>query len=99
MDEKKVPAASDLEKHGGPGYAVPEGRRGSVGRGIRGSLSVQQIQSDAIEGQVFSMNDVDPALDAKMRLVNQVDHPRSSQEAPELILCRRLMTLAGPTSS
>lgn len=26
----------------------------------------------AIEGQLFSMNDIDPALDRKMRLVNQV---------------------------
>lgn len=26
----------------------------------------------AIEGQLYSMNDIDPALDAKMRLVNDV---------------------------
>lgn len=28
--------------------------------------------TNAIEGQLFSMNDLDPALDAKMRLVNNV---------------------------
>ena len=27
---------------------------------------------NAIEGQLFSMNDIDPALDKKMRLVNNV---------------------------
>lgn len=50
-----------------------EGRRGStLGEKVRGSISVQHAQEGAVEGQIFSMNDVDPALDAKMRLVNQV---------------------------
>lgn len=38
---------------------------------IRQSVSGQDVD-DIQEGQVFSMSDIDPALDAKMRLVNQV---------------------------
>ena len=34
---------------------------------------MQHIPEDAIEGQIFSMNDCDPVLDKKMRLVNEVD--------------------------
>jgi hypothetical protein len=49
-----------------------QGRSGSVSGKIRSSISVQHDLGDAVEGQVFSMNDVDPALDKKMRLVNQV---------------------------
>lgn len=50
-----------------------DARRGSVGGKLRGSISVQHVsEMDVKEGQVYSMNDVDPALDAKMRLVNQV---------------------------
>ncbi|KAJ9634244.1 uncharacterized protein PV06_00418 [Exophiala oligosperma] len=37
---------------------------------VRNSMSVQTLDNDTKEGQIFSMNDVDPALDAKMRLVN-----------------------------
>jgi hypothetical protein len=69
-DDKKPTATEDVEKHG---YDTHEVRRGSVTSKVRGSLSVQHIPEDAIEGQVFSMNDVDPVLDAKMRIVNQVD--------------------------
>lgn len=69
-DDKMPRATQDIEKDG---YNTHEPRRGSVGKGLRGSLSVQHIPDDAIEGQIFSMNDVDPVLDAKTRLVNQVD--------------------------
>lgn len=72
-DEKKPTAATDIEKHGEFNGAGHERRRSSVTNQFRGSLSVQHAPEDAIEGQIFSMNDVDPVLDAKMRLVNQVN--------------------------
>lgn len=73
-DIKDVSGSPDIEKHGydGVSNSVPEVRRGSVTGKFRQSLSVQHVQEDSIEGQVFSMNDVDPALDAKMRIVNDV---------------------------
>ena len=66
--EKKV----DVENHGvSTGYN--DGRRGStMAEKVRHSISIGNEDDGSIEGQVFSMNDVDPALDAKMRLVNQV---------------------------
>lgn len=42
------------------------------GERVRHSISVQSMDENTKEGQIFSMNDVDPALDAKMRLVNNV---------------------------
>ena len=42
---------------------------------VRNSISVQSIDATTVEGQIFSMNDVDPALDKKMRLVNNVGLP------------------------
>lgn len=39
---------------------------------IRNSVSGRGDDAASIEGQLFSMNDIDPALDAKMRLVNNV---------------------------
>lgn len=80
-DFKEVSANHDAEKHGydddhkpfdeGP-VSDPGIRRTSITTRLRGSVSVQKVEEDAIEGQMFSMNDVDPALDAKMRIVNQV---------------------------
>jgi hypothetical protein len=42
-------------------------------------LSVTFLNDDdsTIEGQLFSMVDVDPALDAKMHIVNDVNRPCS----------------------
>ena len=63
-DHKITPQTEDLEKHE---------RRSSVGGRLRGSISVQHVSEDAIkQGQIYCMNDVDPILDDKMRLVNQV---------------------------
>lgn len=61
MDEKYVSSNTgrDLEQHG------TEKRKSSVTAALGGN------DEHAIEGQLFSMNDVDPALDSKMRLVNQ----------------------------
>ncbi|ETI26190.1 hypothetical protein G647_02967 [Cladophialophora carrionii CBS 160.54] len=44
--------------------------RHSFGERVRNSISVQSLDENTVEGQIFSMNDVDPALDKKMRLVN-----------------------------
>lgn len=41
-----------------------------IGERVRHSIG--STDRDVQEGQIFSMLDVDPALDAKMRLVNQV---------------------------
>ena len=47
-------------------YNGEEKRKGSISNALGG------VDDRAIEGQMFSMNDIDPALDAKMRLVNNV---------------------------
>lgn len=52
-------------------YDLDDRRRSSVVAGRARMMSVQHETHDIQEGQVFSMNDIDPALDAKMRLVNQ----------------------------
>jgi len=54
----------DVERHSDEKH---DGRRkSSIANVLHGS------DTNAIEGQIFSMNSIDPALDAKMRLVNQV---------------------------
>ena len=64
FEKKSPPKTEDLEKNE---------RQSSVGGRFRSSISVQHVSEDTIkEGQVYSMNDIDPALDAKLRLVNQV---------------------------
>lgn len=80
-ETKEISGGHDIEKHAyddekdhfdhGP-MSDPGVRRASLTGRIRGSVSVEKEQDGAIEGQMFSMNDVDPALDAKMRIVNQV---------------------------
>ncbi|KIW65289.1 hypothetical protein PV04_07560 [Phialophora macrospora] len=42
----------------------------TFGERVRSSISVQSLDENTVEGQIFSMNDVDPVLDKKMRLVN-----------------------------
>ena len=76
---KDVSASPDIEKHGYDGVSNTgaDVRKGSITGKFRQSLSVQHIQEDSIEGQVFSMTDVDPVLDAKMRIVNDVGRPLS----------------------
>ena len=54
----------DVERHSDEKH---DGRRkSSIANVLHGG------DTNAIEGQIFSMNSIDPALDAKMRLVNQV---------------------------
>lgn len=60
VNEKQGPPAYDVEHHG------DEKRRKSSITNVLGGNDER-----AIEGQLFSMNAVDPALDSKMRLVNQ----------------------------
>jgi hypothetical protein len=64
----------NMESHGVEADKYDQdGRRGStIGEKVRTSVSVQHTNEGVIEGQVFSMNDVDPVLDTKMRLVNRV---------------------------
>lgn len=59
INEKHAPPVYDVEHQGG------EKRKSSVTAALSGN------DERAIEGQLFSMNSFDPALDAKMRLVNQ----------------------------
>ena len=67
-----------LESHGIDSHQAKDERRGSTaGEKFRSSISVQHAPEDAVEGQIFSMNDVDPVLDMKMRLVNQVQSTAS----------------------
>lgn len=70
-DPKKI-VAGDAEA--GNGYtgdiAKHEDDHHGLASRVRNSISVQSIDEDTKEGQIFSMNDIDPALDAKMRLVN-----------------------------
>jgi hypothetical protein len=74
-DPKKIVAGDDAEA--GNGYTGPiaakhEHDHHGLASRVRNSISVSSIDEDTKEGQIFSMNDIDPALDAKMRLVNNV---------------------------
>ena len=64
---------SDKIADGDPGYNDPK-RRESFAAKIQRQLSVTSLNDDesTTEGQLFSMIDVDPALDAKMHIVNNV---------------------------
>ena len=66
-----------------PPHYDPTGHHPSFSARVRNSISVQSLDASTVEGQIFSMNDVDPALDKKMRLVNDVGpepwHPCISQ--------------------
>ena len=70
-DQKSAFAVGhDLEKHGDNTMAAQMARR----------LSASGVGDDsAIEGQIFSMSDIDPALDAKMRLVNEASQKNTAQ--------------------
>jgi hypothetical protein len=67
---------SDVDSHGvkASEAAVDIGdRRGIDTKGYQDSSSTtDEGAGGMVEGQLFSMTDLDPALDAKMRLVNQV---------------------------
>lgn len=65
INEKDVYVSKDSDMERNSDEKVDHHRRSSLGGVIAGD-------DRAIEGQLFSMNDIDPALDAKMRLVNQV---------------------------
>lgn len=65
LNEKELyeTRGGDVERNSDEKIHAP--RKSSLGGVISGD-------TNAIEGQLFSMNDIDPALDAKMRLVNNV---------------------------
>ena len=71
-DSPYVDSKSDPEKQ----VYVNDGthRRSSVTQRTLNQLALHRIEDDEStkEGQLYSMNDVDPAMDAKMRLVNEV---------------------------
>lgn len=77
-NEKTVLPASEKEQIYSPGQLDLENgdhdgntaRRGSLRNSFGGVVAGKDM--NAIEGQLYSMNDVDPVLDAKMRLVNKV---------------------------
>jgi hypothetical protein len=70
--------------------AMETGRRESLGGNRRdsaaGNMFRQRLSSagiedvDAQEGQLYSMGETDPALDAKMRLLNSVSPTRNAQK-------------------
>ncbi|KAK5950922.1 Major Facilitator Super [Knufia fluminis] len=64
-DEKEVAMSGnhDVERHSDEKHDAR--RRSTIAGVLHGG------DDKAIEGQMFSMHDIDPALDAKMRLVNQ----------------------------
>lgn len=70
MPEKDVVLAHDVERGGDE-----KARRSSLRNSFGGVVSGHDV--NAIEGQIFSMNDIDPALDGKMRLVNNVSGRKS----------------------
>ena len=55
-------------------YPDQEHHVGFAGK-LRASISHTSVDGDAKEGQIFSMNEVDAVLDAKMRLLNRVSQP------------------------
>lgn len=73
--EKEVymTSGNDVERHSDE--KVNHHRKSSLGGVVSGD-------TNAIEGQLFSMNDIDPALDAKMRLVNNVSNGILVSSAP-----------------
>jgi hypothetical protein len=85
--EVHVTRGGDVERSGNEKV---DRRRSSLGGVVAGD-------SNAIEGQLFSMNDIDPALDAKMRLVNNVS-VLSSYPVPLLTGYRPSIRSAGPIS-
>ncbi len=74
-DEPKTILADDEAKVGFPGdggVKHDQHAHHGLAERVRHSISVQSIDENSKEGQIFSMTDIDPALDAKMRLVNNV---------------------------
>ena len=77
---------------------LPE-RRASTGNKFSRSLSVAKYDDDAREGQLYSMGEVDPALDAKMHILNSVSPMRvaRSDKTSHLTCARPLTRSDGPT--
>ncbi len=49
-----------------------KGRKSSVSQKVARQLSVTADDGSTKDGQLYSMTDVDPALDAKMNIINDV---------------------------
>jgi hypothetical protein len=75
IDEKKV-EAMETGRH----ESLSGVRRNSTTNKFSHRLSVAGAEDvDAQEGQLYSMGETDPALDAKMRLLNSVSPMRNAQ--------------------
>jgi hypothetical protein len=74
-----------VEKNGEANYnaEATDAHHHTFGQRVRNSISVQSIDENTVEGQIFSMNDVDPVLDKKMRLVNDVGPPEAKRKLIE----------------
>jgi hypothetical protein len=61
-------------------------KRIGLGHILETSISPSSLDGATQEGEIFSMGEVDAALDAKMRLLNRVSHPSISmhQDVPKL---------------
>lgn len=71
-DSKQIMDAEEGKEAYDTGIMGKEVHHAGLGERVRRSISAQSMDENSKEGQIFSMNDVDPALDAKMRLVNNV---------------------------
>jgi hypothetical protein len=68
--------SDDKVIHVDPEYGDKK-RKDSFAAKVQRQLSVTSLDDGSTkDGQLFSMVDVDPALDAKMRIVNNVCEPR-----------------------
>jgi hypothetical protein len=75
IDEKKV-EAMETGRH----ESLSGVHRNSTTNKFSHRLSVAGAEDvDAQEGQLYSMGETDPALDAKMRLLNSVSPMRNAQ--------------------
>lgn len=81
-DSKQIIDTEEGKEAYDTGVVGKEVHHGGLGERVRHSISAQSMDENSKEGQIFSMNDVDPALDAKMRLVNNVSAVFSQSSNP-----------------
>lgn len=88
VDEKKLEAMETGRRE-----SLTGGRRDSNANKFVHRLSVAGDEDvDAQEGQLYSMGETDPALDAKMRILNSVSPPRTAQSDKLCLTSDRLLT-------
>lgn len=101
MNEKTMVPGSEKEElygHDIENGHDGKGRRSSLRNSLGGVVAGEDM--NAIEGQLYSMNDIDPVLDAKMRLVNRVSSLSRNRSCATVNNYDRLLTrLAGHLST